>query len=67
MDELPPALLTDPLVTKISNALPEIKRRVNVGLHEPVKQEDVKWLHTTFQSLVEQIAPQGAPAKTGAK
>jgi hypothetical protein len=60
MDALPPAYLSDPLVTKIDGLLPEIKKRVNVGLHDPVKPEDVKWLNETFNSLVLEIAPVGA-------
>ncbi len=59
MDDLPPAYLSDPLVTKINGLLPEIKKRVNVGLHEPVKQEDVKWLNDTFDKLVLEILPKG--------
>lgn len=67
MDELPPAYLTDPLVIKISSVLPEVRKRVAVGLHDPVKQEDVKWLHTTFEALVDQIAPRGRPGKAAAR
>lgn len=60
MDELPPAYLSDPLVMKITGLLPEIKKRVNVGFHDPVKLEDVKWLHSTFNSLVMEITPKGS-------
>jgi hypothetical protein len=69
MDALPPAYLSDPLVTKIDGLLPEIKKRVSVGLHDPVKPEDVKWLNQTFDSLVLEIAPaggQGSKAAGGA-
>ncbi len=60
VQELPPAILADPVVAKIAKLLPEIKTKVNVGLHEPVKQEDVKWLYQTFNDLVLEIAPEGA-------
>lgn len=60
MEELPPKYLNDPLVLKVTNLLPEIKKRVNVGLHDPVKEEDVKWLHETFSQLVTEIAPKGS-------
>lgn len=55
MDELPPKYMNDALVTKIMKALPDIRKRVAVGFHDPVKQEDVKWLHTTFDGLVQEI------------
>lgn len=57
---LPPKYLSDPMVGKILAALPEIKNRVNVGLYDPVKEENVKWLHQTFDELVKMIAPKGA-------
>ena len=59
MDELAPTYLNDPLVMKISSLLPDIKKRVSVGFHEPVKEEDVKWLHETFGGLVTEITPKG--------
>ena len=49
---------------KIVSLLPDIKTRVNVGLHEPVKEEDVKWLHETFDGLVTEIIPKGAGSAT---
>lgn len=52
MQALPPDYLGDPMVKKILDVLPEIKAKVNVGLREPVKEENVKWLHETFDSLV---------------
>jgi hypothetical protein len=67
MEELPPIYLNDPLVTKITNLLPEIKKRVNVGLHDPVKPEDVKWLHETFGKLVLEVAPDGGAANSESK
>ncbi len=67
MEELPPIYLNDPLVTKITNLLPEIKKRVNVGLNEPVKLEDVKWLHETFSKLVLEVAPDGGAANSDSK
>jgi hypothetical protein len=66
MDALPSNYLSDPLVSKIDGLLPEIKKRVNVGLHDPVKPEDVKWLNQTFEGLVLEIAPQGAKGAAGA-
>lgn len=52
MQALPPDFLGNPMVKKVLDVLPEIKTRVNVGLREPVKEENVKWLHETFDSLV---------------
>jgi hypothetical protein len=63
MEELPPAYLSDPLVAKITGLLPEIKKRVNVGLHDPVKEEDVKWLHETFDGLIKELSPKGGSGK----
>ena len=59
--ELPQPYTNDQLVVKIKKLLPEIRKRVNVGFHEPVKQEDVQWLHSTFDSLVMEITT-GSPA-----
>ena len=59
--ELPQPFISDPLVVKIKALLPEIRKRVNVGFHDPVKQEDVKWLFATFDSLVLEIT--GGTAK----
>jgi len=67
MDDLPPAYLSDKLVTEIDNTLPEIKKRVAVGLHDPVKAEDVKWLNGTFEQLVVKILPKGAAESSGDK
>ena len=55
MDELPQPYINDPIVVKISGLLPEIRKRVNVGFHDPVKQDDVQWLFKTFDSLVVEI------------
>lgn len=67
MDDLPPAYLSDPMIMKIDKLLPEIRQRVNVGLHDPVKKEDVDWLYKTFNDLVMEIAPDGGAKKAGAK
>lgn len=64
MDQLPPEYLNNVLVAKILGLLPQIKERVNVSLYAPVKEEDVDWLHKTFDDVVTQIAP--LPAKAGA-
>ena len=61
VDELPVPYINDPLVVKVSGLLPEIRKRVCVGFHEAVKQEDVKWLYSTFDSLVVEIT--AGPAK----
>lgn len=63
MDALPAPFKDDPLVVKINGLLPEIKKRINVDLRAAVKEEDVKWLHQTFDDLVVQIAPNGAGAE----
>ncbi len=55
MDELPAKYQSEPVVTKLNKALPDIRKRVAVGFHDPVKQEEVKWLHTTFDGLVQDI------------
>jgi len=55
MEQLAPVYLNDPLVAEIIKELPEIYQRVNVGLKEPVKQEDVRWLHNNFETLVAKI------------
>jgi hypothetical protein len=57
---LPSKYIGDPMLGKVLAALPEIKNRVNVGLYDPVKEENVKWLHQTFDELVKMIAPKGA-------
>jgi len=68
-----PRYLTNERVKKIQSLLPEFKSRVNVGLYEPVKKENVEWLHKTFDELVLDItsgkpaaaaAPGAAPAAT---
>lgn len=55
--ELPPEKLNHPYVQKLLGLLPEIRKRVNVGFTEPVPQEAVKWLHTTFDGLVREVLP----------
>ncbi len=55
LDTLDPKYVNDPLVADIRKALPEIRKRVDVGLKAPVKQEDVKWLHKTFDEFVVRI------------
>ncbi len=62
LESLPPAYQTDPLITRITNLLPDIKKRVSVGLKDPVKEDDVKWLQETFSKLVSEIAPGGSQA-----
>lgn len=66
LDEMAPKYKIDERLKKIMDLLPEIKKRVSVGFHEPVKKEDVEWLHKTFDELVMEIttgkAAAGAPA-----
>ncbi len=57
VDDLPPEILKDPLIQDIAKQLPEIRKRVAVGFHDPVKLEDVKWLHQTFNGFVMRILP----------
>lgn len=62
MAALPPAYQNDEFVKKVMAFLPEAKRRVNVGMRDPVKKEDVEWLHQQFDALVTEIAPNPKPA-----
>jgi hypothetical protein len=66
LGEMKPEYKIDERMKKIMSLLPEIKKRVSVGFHEPVKKEDVEWLHKTFDELVIEIttgkAGSGAPA-----
>ncbi len=61
VDELPPEMLKDPVVRDIQKDLPEIRKRVAVGFHDPVKIEDVKWLHKTFDGYILRILPKPEP------
>lgn len=70
MEKLAPVYLNDPLVAEIIKELPEIRSRVDVGLQEAVKHEDVKWLHLKFDELVTLVMtpdpPPPPPAPTEA-
>jgi len=61
MEKLAPVFLNDPLVAEIIKSLPEIYKRVDVGLTAPVKQDDVRWLHATFDGLVTKITTSEKP------
>lgn len=54
---LDPKYDSDALVADIRKALPEIRKRVDVGMDSPVKQADVKWLHDEFEKFVIRVAP----------
>lgn len=55
MEKLAPVHLNEPLVAEIMKTLPEIYKRVDVGLRDPVSHENVLWLHQTFDHLVDKI------------
>jgi len=55
MEKLAPVYLNDPLVAEIIKELPTIRKRVDVGFKEPVKQADVKELYKTFDGFVRKI------------
>ena len=52
LEKVAPVYLNDPVVAQIIRELPDIREKVNVGLKEPVKHENVKWLHLKFEELV---------------
>lgn len=57
LDGLDAKYENDPLVKDIRKALPEILKRVDVAMDEPVPQANVKWLHEEFSKFVLRIAP----------
>lgn len=63
MEKLAPVYLNDPLVAEIIKELPSIRKRVDVGFTEPVKQDDVKALYKTFEGFVKKIMSAGRAAK----
>jgi hypothetical protein len=52
LEKVAPVYLREPVVAQIIRELPDIREKVNVGLKEPVKHENVKWLHLKFDELV---------------
>lgn len=52
MEKLAPVHLNETLVSEIMKTLPEIYKRVDVGLRDPVSHDSVLWLHQTFDRLV---------------
>ena len=57
LNGLDPKYSGDALVADIRKSLPEIRKRVDVGMDAPVKQEDVKWLHEEFNKFVIRVTP----------
>ena len=42
----------DPAVQELIKFLPEVKKRVNVGLRDPIPQADVEWMNKEFSRMV---------------
>ena len=50
-----PDYLKKPLVQEMLKFMPEVHKRVDVDLYDPVPKPDVEWLHENFSKIIESV------------
>lgn len=51
-NDMRPEYKDDPVVKEVMTFLPLVQAKLNVGLHDPIPQKDVQWMHGEFERLV---------------